>query len=182
MSLVAVVDLDDTLADFSGELRRRFSNKHKLSIEESVSLYGIEQHDFDFFTKLWTIYNSPGFFEELPLLEGAKEAIDTLLEQDINIVIATALPKQFNNSINYWAPGEKIKWVAKHFNRLKYRVTITPDKHLLAANIILEDNIINIIKWRDINPTGVGILIDHLWNRADDMPANIIRTKLQQLP
>lgn len=81
----------------------------------------------------------PGFFENLPVNEGAIEAVEALmLSGKYEIWICTK--PVYNSSHCY---KEKAQWVMKHFPALAKRIIMTQDKSLIRGHWLIDDDINN---------------------------------------
>jgi 5'-nucleotidase len=78
--------------------------------------------------------DEPGFFRELPVIEGSQEGVDKLLSAGFDVHVCT---KPLETNVN--CADEKRAWVTEHFPQLKRRINIVPDKSLMAADLLLDD-------------------------------------------
>ena len=76
------------------------------------------------------------FFRNLPVMEGAKEAVAQLLEhKDIDLYIASK-----PDSINLWCATEKFQWIQEHFPALLKKIFLTCDKGHLNGDFLIDDD------------------------------------------
>lgn len=82
----------------------------------------------------------PGVFRDPPSIPGAIEAVNTLTSDSrFQVYIATSAP--WNNPES---ASDKIWWIRKHFgDRLKKRIVITHNKHLLIGDYLIDDRTAN---------------------------------------
>lgn len=94
---------------------------------------------------------TPGFFRNLPVMEGAKEAVEELESiNELKIYIATKITTH-----NLLAATEKLQWVEEHFPSLIKKVFIACDKTLLKGDFLIDD----FPRWKDFD--GEHILFNH---------------------
>lgn len=103
--------MDGTIADFKGGVGRNISinEKPRECLEE-------------------------GFYRNLKVIEGAKEAI-SMLENHFDVYIATK-PKRANP----YCLEEKMEWIREHFPSLEKKVFFTPNKALLKGYMLIDDH------------------------------------------
>jgi len=115
-------DLDGVLADFYGEVTRRTG---KLVYNQETA---------------WDIINAdPEFFENLPVLPGAKETVDFATALGLNVRILTATGNNYSDVM-----PQKVKWVIKNIGLRHDQITIVKsgkDKQWYANNnsILVDD-------------------------------------------
>src|SRR5689334_2500047 len=122
--IVALFDMDGTLADYSGELRRRLELMRSPHEPES------EFHEFawdeypDFLReRIRAIKNNPGFWINLPPMLAGFEILEEAHRRNFQIEILTKGPR---HSPIAWM--EKVEWCDKHLAGYPHQVTITMDK------------------------------------------------------
>ena len=77
----------------------------------------------------------PGFFKNLPIIPGAREAISKLLEiESLDLYIASK-PSTRNPA----SASEKYEWIQQHFPELKKKMFLTCDKGLLRGDYLIDD-------------------------------------------
>lgn len=135
-----LIDMDGVIADFEGEFLTRWRANHPEKIyiphEERKGFYVSQQYPEEYRDFVEEIYLSPGFYQELPVMEGAIEALNYLVEKGHNVKICTSpmLPK-FENCVL-----EKYNWMLKHFgNSWVERMILTKDKTMVRGDILIDD-------------------------------------------
>lgn len=162
------LDLDDTLADTSKEIERRFSYKN----------YGINtpivKKNVRLLKDLWIwqkIKKNPEFWTEIPKREMAYEIYEEALKiakSPKNIYILTALPKLIfkKDSLRFkMAAQNKIKWVQKHFKEIEEEnilVVHAIEKKNYAKDkenkfVLFDDSLKNVKEWK--NSGGIAYLV-----------------------
>jgi len=92
-----------------------------------------------------------GFYESLPVMEGAKEAIETLQAAGRHLFFLSKIP-----ALNPYSATEKILWVNREFASMRDHIILSPDKGAVG-------------KPRDH-------LIDDMpsWANADNFPGTVL--------
>lgn len=98
----------------------------------------------------------PGFFRDIPVMEGAKEVIGELM-QKYDVFVASAA-QEFPNSLR-----EKWDWLQEHFPEISWHNYIfLGDKSVLNTDYLIDDLPRNLHTFQ-----GEGLLFDALHNRDD---------------
>src|SRR5699024_5442135 len=102
------VDMDEVLADYSGELSKRANEKFNLSVtKKDLEGYHIQELFPELADELYDIVNTDSFFRNLPMTDDSQEVVDELSEH-YEIAIATAAMLSPNSFVaNY-------DWLLKH--------------------------------------------------------------------
>jgi len=94
------------------------------------------------------VMSQPGFFRDLPPMEGAIKAVEELVERGFAVLICTSpLP------CNPTCPQDKIEWVRKHLGHVPFRapgdakqqidaqdvVVMTRDKTFVMGDVLIDD-------------------------------------------
>jgi 5'(3')-deoxyribonucleotidase len=164
MMVRITLDMDDVMADTNGKLidivLNEFNTNHsredfrKKSFKEL--LHPKQQK------KLHTYIQQPGFFKNIPVMQGAVETV-TELANYYEIYIATAA-MEFPNSFR-----EKYDWLQKHFPFIPWNnVVFCGDKSVIASDYLIDDHIKNLVSFR-----GKGILFS--------APQNLKETSYQRV-
>lgn len=112
MSKVVFVDLDGVMADFDGAVTS-----------------GVENDPPEMFVA--------GFFRNLKVMEGAKEAIEILMANP-NLEIYVGSKPTYKNTK---CATEKFDWIQEHFPALKKRMVLVCDKKLLRGDFLIDDDV-----------------------------------------
>lgn len=116
---IVYFDQDGVLADFLGGLGR----------EVSIDAEPIEM-------------TQKGFYRNLPVMPGAREAISALLKSEkIDIYIASKPTTR-----NPHCASEKYAWIEEHFPELTRKVFLTCNKGLLRGDYLIDDH----YKWGEV--------------------------------
>lgn len=106
-SLRIYVDMDGVIADFEKHLNGKNPKAVKLI---------------------------PGTYISLQPIDGALEAVNTLINQGHDVWLATKIPTH-----NVLAATEKLHWINQHIPALISKTIITPDKGCLRGDILIDD-------------------------------------------
>lgn len=129
-----LVDLDGVVADWGFGYNRyrvdpmpRYEERATWDLNAGLSA-GLRSH-----TKM--IMEHPGFYRDLPVIEGAKEAISSLRAwgHDVRFV---STPYATNES----CASDKFAWVEEHFGQsMRLMTTLTFDKTLVRGDVLIDD-------------------------------------------
>lgn len=115
--------------------------------------------------RVYEFLNRDGWFRHLPELDGAVDAVKELHDQGHRIIICTS-PGQ-----SVYAPSDKFAWVQDHmpFLKLPNDLIIAHDKHLICADVLIDDNPRKAGPFRKAWPASkvVGIAWPYNRNEAD---------------
>ena len=140
MKRVIYIDMDGTIADFHGAVP--YDCKHGELVPESLE---------------------KGFYRNLRPIDGAKEAIQMLVDNGYDVYIASK-PK-FENP---YCLEEKMEWVREHFPYLAKKVLFVPNKELLRGMVLIDDD----LRWSKFN--GEFIHFNHKRDNWLDLAKHLI--------
>lgn len=104
--------MDGVLADFDGAITS-----------------GVEQDPPEMFEL--------GFFRNLKVMEGSKEAIAQILANpNFEVYIGSKMTSKATN-----CASEKMEWIKEHFPALLKRMVLVCDKKLLRGHILIDDDL-----------------------------------------
>ena len=152
------IDMDDVMADTHAKFV-------KLYLEGEMPRYTLDElkeksfhelfDDFEYEAISKWVYE-PGFFRDIPVMEGAQDVIAALMKK-YDIFIASAA-QEFPNSLR-----EKWDWLQEHFPAISWRNYIfMGDKSVLNTAYLIDDMPRNLRTFK-----GKGLLFDALHNRDD---------------
>ncbi|WP_097124954.1 5' nucleotidase, NT5C type [Spirosoma fluviale] len=152
------IDMDDVMADTHAKFI-------KLYLEGEMPRYTLEELKEKSFHELFDEHEykaiservyEPGFFRDIPVMEGAKEVISALMEK-YDVFVASAA-QEFPNSLR-----EKWDWLQEHFPGISWHNYIfLGDKSVLNTDYLIDDLPRNLRTFQ-----GEGLLFDALHNRED---------------
>ena len=112
---------------------------------------------------LHTIYAEKGFFENLPPIKGAINALHDMLYAGLDVRICTAPINAYRYCVS-----EKFAWVERHLgHEWTKRIILTKDKTWVHGDILIDDkpHITG-----SLSPTWMHYLYDQPYNKAIDKP------------
>jgi 5'-nucleotidase len=78
--------------------------------------------------------HTAGFYRRLPVVSGAQEAIEELLDRGLHVVVCTAPSLK-----NVTCASDKIAWIEEHFPRLRKSFAVVRDKTLVRGAVLVDD-------------------------------------------
>lgn len=159
-NLTILIDLDSTVADFDPYIIDLYNQKypeHPINETEihtdHMGFKNHPLHDPRYSNDMFKIMRSPGFFRNLPLISGASEAINEIIEKGYNVYFVT-IPMISNPT----CADDKYKWVKEHFGEeLALKTILTHDKSLIKGDILIDD-------WPKVHQTMTPSWIHLLYN------------------
>lgn len=138
MRPTVLVDQDGPLSDFNGHFFRRCLEEgieFDCAIEDQtkrIALGHIRDKEQQRFAR--RLVEQPGWFLELPIVQGAWEGLHELAE--IADVWICTKPLEANPTCR----DDKVHWVLDHLGtKWERRVIIAPDKSLVNGHVLLDD-------------------------------------------
>lgn len=103
------------------------------------------------------------FFENLPPIEGAIEAVNEMLgDPNLSVWVCSA-PKKTSP----YCHSEKFRWLKKHFGQeFAERLILTRDKTLAVGDYLIDDKLV--ILGENQNPSWEHIVFDQPYNQGSD--------------
>jgi 5'-nucleotidase len=134
-----LVDMDGVLADFEGAFldiyRRNYPDKPFIPLAERNSFYLRDQYAPELRSFIEGIYNSPGFYLDLPLIKGSAEGLQEMISTGHDVWICTA-----PSSSNPTCIQDKFDWLNRHFGSdLTKKLIVTGDKTIVRGDILIDD-------------------------------------------
>ncbi|WP_020602965.1 5' nucleotidase, NT5C type [Spirosoma spitsbergense] len=152
------IDMDDVMADTHSKFIRLYleGEMPRYSLEELREKSFHELFDEDEYQAISQRVYEPGFFRDIPVMEGAQDVIADLM-QTYDVYIASAA-QEFPNSLR-----EKWDWLQEFFPAISWRNYIfMGDKSVLNTDFLIDDLPRNLRTFQ-----GEGLLFDALHNRDD---------------
>ncbi len=154
-------DLDGIVTDLIHKWLITYNKEHphfKQLVKDDVTEY--EYHKISPIGKSMDMYiERPGFFIDLPILEGAIETLKNLQDDGHEIYIVTA-PSSYPGSAS-----EKIWWIHRHLPFIdKNHIIIAKDKHIIYGDILIDDTPSNLKAYKKAWPDAYLISIAYPYN------------------
>lgn len=138
------LDMDDVLANTHGKLidiaLNEFTMNHSRPDFQKQALHSLLHAKQ--MKKLYGMIQEPGFFADIPPIEGAVEVV-TRLSDYYEIFIATAA-MEFPNSFR-----EKYDWLGTHFPFIPWtHIVFCGDKSIIASDYLIDDHVKNLVTFK----------------------------------
>lgn len=159
---IILIDMDGVLADFEGafltQYRAKFPQHYYIPLEDRKEFAIFNEYPEELSEDVRSIYSASGFFKNLPIIDGAKEAVLKMQEFGHEVFICTSPINRFKNCVT-----EKYLWIASNFgHEMTKKIILTKDKTLIHGDILIDDK----PEHFGINtPTWEHILFDAPYNR-----------------
>lgn len=136
---ILLVDQDGTLADYPGWFLKMWREAHPE--KPWIPTEALTEHDVaknypaEYRASLEAIDLSKGFYRSLPIIPGAKEALEELLALGFDVRICTAPKRRFHNCV-----PEKFEWIEEHLGqKWVERTILARDKTLIHGDVLVDD-------------------------------------------
>jgi 5'-nucleotidase len=152
------IDMDDVMADTHSKFIRLYleGDMPRYSLEELKEKSFHELFDEDEYQAISRRVYEPGFFRDLPVMEGAQDVIADLMKT-YDVYVASAA-QEFPNSLR-----EKWDWLQEYFPAITWHHYIfMGDKSVLNTDFLIDDLPRNLRTFQ-----GKGLLFDAVHNRDD---------------
>lgn len=152
------IDMDDVMADTHAKFIQLYlegdTPRYTLDELKEKSFHELfDEHEYKAISD--RVYE-PGFFRNIPVMEGAQEVIASLMDR-YEVFVATAA-QEFPNSLR-----EKWDWLQEHFPAITWHnYVFLGDKSVLNTDFLIDDLPRNLRTFQ-----GEGLLFDALHNRHD---------------
>ncbi|MEK7615692.1 MAG: 5'-3'-deoxyribonucleotidase [Patescibacteria group bacterium] len=169
-SKIILVDLDGPLADLEGEFLRRWKEKYPgeffVSFEKRKTFFLREEYPEHLQPKTDEILREEGFFANLQIVSGSKEALFAMRDRGYTVVICTS--DIFSNKSGL---RDKRVWIHERFGEEFARAMIfTRDKTLVRGDYLIDDKPLIM---GALEPTWEHVIFDQPFNRETKMPKRI---------
>lgn len=156
---IALFDMDETLSDFTGPLRKRLELMCGPSEEVPENLWELPDYWYE---RAQAIKKEPGFWRNLPRKEWGWQVLDVCKEIGYDIHVLTKGP---TTGPQAWA--EKVEWVREN---LPYATLhITDDKRIAYGRVFVDDYWPFMKLWLNNRPRGLGVV-----NYPSDVHPNLV--------
>lgn len=145
---IALFDMDETLVDFQGPLRKRLLETQGPEEDFPSNLWDMPDH---WYARAQAIKREPGFWRNLPTLPWGWDVLDIAREIGFDIHILTKGPTTGSQA---WA--EKVDWVREYLPGAKLH--ITDDKRIAYGRVFVDDYWPFMELWLANRPRGLGIV------------------------
>lgn len=137
--MLVLIDQDGVLADYERGFYEKwttaFPDELVIEIADRRTFYLRQNYPVYLHEKLDAVRNAPGFFRNLPPVEGALEAVSEIVAAGYDVRICTSPIDQYENCVL-----EKYEWVERHLGReFTKRVILTKDKTIVHGDFLIDD-------------------------------------------
>lgn len=167
---IALVDMDGTLVDYDGVMRRDLEKLRSPGEPEYEPTPGGEFPDW-LEARRRVISLQPGWWRALPRLEMGFDILGALQAHGFSIHVLTKGPSRKPAA---WS--EKVEWCRAHLPP-EVEVTVTENKSLSYGRVLVDDWPPYFMGWLTHRPRGVVIVPAQPWNEGVEQlaPRNIFR-------
>lgn len=130
--------MDGVLADIEEQFMDWYENEYGVRVTRAERLGVLEPEGFPEKGAIRRYVNTPGFFRTIPVMEGAVEAVKTLME-DFEVYIVSAA-MEFPQCLS-----EKHEWLAEHFPFISWKnIIFCGDKSVIVTDYLIDDHCKNL--------------------------------------
>lgn len=167
---LVLVDMDGVLADLEGQFWTIWAQTHPDApqrAQRARSHFYLEdqlpeRHVHD----VRTIVNSPGFFRDLPEIDGAADALNEMLDLGWDVRVCTA-PLLTNPTCT----SDKLAWLDKHLGAgWSERAIIAKDKSVVRGDLLVDDKP---LVATTLSPTWRHVVFDAPYNQHATSPLRL---------
>ena len=155
MELIALLDIDDTIADLMSVWLRRYNHKYQDNLKrESIVSWNMAQYTLpNCQSKVYELLKSKTLYNTVKPLPNALDGVNLLRDLRFTIVYVTAGAAG--------GEGAKLNWLKKHgfWQEERDHFIQTHSKHLIKGDLIIDDKFENVV-----NSDAFGLLFDQPWN------------------
>lgn len=157
---IALFDLDGTLADFDGAMRR---DMDLIKSPEEPSFADVDEKNMPphIITRRRLIKKQPGWWLSLERFQLGFDVFDLADRLGFRRMILSKAPDP-NKSPNAWS--EKALWCAKHVPGTP--ITLSDDKGMVYGKVLVDDWPPYVESWLSHRPRGLVIMPAHRWNEG----------------
>lgn len=105
---------------------------------------------------------SPGFTDRMAVLPGAQEAVSAMQGAGVEVFVVTS---PWNSSPTWGY--DRARWLKREFGVGPRETVITPSKHVVWGDILVDDELANVDVWQRAWPEGEAVLFHGSHNAGD---------------
>jgi len=162
---IALFDLDDTLADYCGQVLKDLRLIASEYEPEPVLNSGLQYIE----ARRHMITSQVGWWLRLEKFKLGWDVLEIAKEIGFEISVLTKGPSR-----KFAAWAEKVEWCNQYLSGYADGVTITHDKGLVYGAVLVDDWPLYIERWLEHRPRGLVIMPAHDYN-ADFFHPNVVR-------
>lgn len=176
-TLKVLVDMDCVVADFEAHVlewfRKMYPDEPFIPLKDRRGFYVTHQYGDirpDLKDKIISVITTEGFFQTMPEIEGAVNAVkemDSL--EDVEVFFCTSPLRSFHFCVK-----EKYEWIEKHFGKPWIdKLILTRDKTIINADLLIDDR--PDIKGVNKHPVWKQVLFTACHNIHSKVPRGAVR-------
>jgi len=158
-----LIDIDGIVADTLPHWLRRISTKYGVTAQMSdITQYDLTkcpplnyikpEHIFD-------VLQDPGFTVTVPMMEGAPNVLKNLMSDGHEVYLVTA-----RSGATHIAETFEFLKMRLPFIDTRKQLIFLYDKHLLPADVIIDDQAATLVKYKTWHPNALALGIKYLYN------------------
>lgn len=161
LARVALLDMDGSVADYDGEIRRL--TRPMMAPGEDECVLGWDEVPPHVEARRSAVKRVPGFWRSLPRLQIGFDIVDELRRIGYQIHVLTKGPSRVSSA---WS--EKLEWCKEHLPDAS--VTVTEDKSLTYGRVLVDDYPPYFRAWLEHRPRGLVVAPAQSWNEGIEHP------------
>ena len=132
------IDMDGVLADVEAHFLTWYERDYKIKLTKQDLNGKSEDEAFHEKGIVRKFASTPGFFETVPVMPGALEAVEKISEKYDVYIVSAAM--EFPQSLT-----EKKQWLEEHFPSISWRnIIFCGDKSIINTDYMIDDHIKNL--------------------------------------
>lgn len=137
------IDMDEVLADPIHKFIQLYHRDHQIPLDLAIKPGTEIFHNLptEINNKWFEYINEPGFFRDLPLIEGSVEAVKKLQEKYEVYIVSAAM--EFRNSLI-----DKLDWLNQHFPFISWKNIIFCGDKIVNVDVMIDDRAKNFIEFK----------------------------------
>lgn len=164
---LVLVDMDGVQADLEAGFWQRWAQLHPTAPQRAAGdptqFYIEDQLPLEYQAQVRAIVNTPGFFRNLPVMAGAPEALNEMLDEGWDVRVCTA-PLLSNPT----CASDKLAWVEEHLGAgWARRTVLAKDKSTVRGDLLIDDKP---TVTTTLNPTWRHVVFDAPYNQQSPSP------------
>jgi len=116
-------------------------------------------------------WHKPGWCASIAPYVGAVDALPRLRAVAEVVFVTAAMP-----GAPHWMHEREI-WVKNHLGGGVRDIVFAAAKNLVIGDFLVDDKTANVVEWQQAHPNGTALLWDQPYNRNDQVPDRVIRTR-----
>lgn len=161
-----LIDCDGVLSDFNHSCVNLINDKLGLNHTtddiktwDTFKHFGVKEQEHI----LDNAINNENFCKNMPVLPGAKQAVERLRRDYGDVYVVTA-----HHKAQMWV-FERTHWLEHHFGITRSHLVYTHAKEVVKGDVLIEDSAKNLTKWTREFDKGIPILWDRSYNQHSDV-------------